>query len=144
MVLWLYNVHIYMVYETRYLHKPVGHIIDAAGNSRRVVGCSSSLLSGILSRDNYKEDTKHYDSKACLMQSLSWFLAFNNVLISFIYKQYRFFDFLVIYIRFGIYFKFKSWVFSYKIDVKISILDHLMRIVCGHNRSVRHQDTTID
>lgn len=138
-------MYIYMyilVYETRCLHKPVGHIIEAAGNSRRVVGCSSSLLSGILSRDNYKEDTKHYDSKACLMQSLSWFLAFNNVLISFIYKQYRFFDFLVIYI--GIYFKFKSWVFSYKIDVKISILDHLMRIVCGHNRSVRHQDTTID
>lgn len=46
------------MYETGCLHKPVGHIIEAAGNSRREVGCSSSLLSGILSRDNYTEDTK--------------------------------------------------------------------------------------
>lgn len=136
------------MYETRCLHKPVGHIIEAAGNSRRVVGCSSSLLSGILSRDSYKDDTqqKHYDSKACLMQRLS-FLVFKNELISFIYKQYRYLVFEVIYIL--AYFKIKSWFFSEKFSKKyvkiyISIMDNLMRIVCGHDRSVSHQDTTID
>lgn len=115
-------MYIYMyilVYETRCLHKPVGHIIEAAGNSRRVVGCSSSLLSGILSRDSYKDDTqqKHYDLKACLMQRLLWFLVFNNKLISFIKNFTKSIDvwFLKWYMYILAYFKVKSYFFFYKI-----------------------------